>query len=36
MSSRTIVRAVQTFRYWPAQWDAWTDTGQYLYLESGT
>lgn len=27
-----IVRAVQTCRYWPAQWDAWTDTGQYLYL----
>jgi hypothetical protein len=27
----TIVRAVQTSDYHPAQWDAWTATGQYLY-----
>jgi hypothetical protein len=28
----TIVRAVQTCQYFPSQWDAWTDAGQYLYL----
>lgn len=28
----TIVRAVQTCNACPSQWDAWTDTGQYLYL----
>jgi len=28
----TIVRAVQTCDFCPSQWDAWTDTGQYLYL----
>lgn len=27
-----IVRAVQTCLACPSQWDAWTDTGQYLYL----
>lgn len=27
-----IVRAVQTCCACPSQWDAWTDTGQYLYL----
>lgn len=27
-----IVKAVQTCLSNPAQWDAWTDTGQYLYL----
>lgn len=27
-----IVRAVQTCFACPSQWDAWTDTGQYLYL----
>jgi hypothetical protein len=27
-----IARAVQTCSGMPAQWDAWTDTGQYLYL----
>lgn len=27
-----IVRAVQTCNVCPAQWDSWTDTGQYLYL----
>ena len=30
--SFTIVRAVQTCIASPSQWDAWTDTGQYLYL----
>ncbi len=28
----TIVKAVQTCLSCPSQWDAWTDTGQYLYL----
>lgn len=28
----TIVRATQTSYACPSQWDAWTDTGQYLYL----
>lgn len=28
----TIVKAVQTCWACPSQWDAWTDTGQYLYL----
>lgn len=28
----TIVRAVQTCFACPSQWDAWTDTGDYLYL----
>lgn len=28
----TIVRSVQTCTACPSQWDAWTDTGQYLYL----
>ncbi len=28
----TIVRVVQTSFACPSQWDAWTDTGQYLYL----
>lgn len=28
----TITRAVQTCPSVPSQWDAWTDTGQYLYL----
>jgi hypothetical protein len=28
----TIVKAVQTCHACPSQWDAWTDTGQYLYL----
>lgn len=28
----TIVKAVLTCRACPSQWDAWTDTGQYLYL----
>lgn len=28
----TIVKAVKTCSSCPAQWDAWTDTGQYLYL----
>lgn len=28
----TIVKAVQTCEACPSQWDAWTDTGQYLYL----
>lgn len=27
-----IVRVVQTCWGFPSQWDAWTDTGQYLYL----
>jgi hypothetical protein len=27
-----IVKAVQTCWACPSQWDAWTDTGQYLYL----
>ncbi len=30
--SYTIVKAVQTCWGFPSQWDAWTDTGQYLYL----
>lgn len=30
--TRTIVRAVQTCSACPAQWDAWTADGQYLYL----
>lgn len=30
--SITIVRAVLTCEACPTQWDAWTDTGQYLYL----
>lgn len=30
--SYTIVRAVQTCEALPSQWNAWTDTGQYLYL----
>ncbi|MDJ0345690.1 hypothetical protein QMK19_34205 [Streptomyces sp. H10-C2] len=28
----TIVRTVETCRSVPSQWDAWTSTGQYLYL----
>ncbi|MEU4085012.1 hypothetical protein [Streptomyces aureus] len=28
----TIARVVQTCGGFPAQWDAWTTTGQYLYL----
>lgn len=28
----TIVKAVQTCWACPSQWDAWTDTDQYLYL----
>jgi hypothetical protein len=28
----TIVHAVETCAGCPMQWDAWTDTGQYLYL----
>lgn len=28
----TIVQAVETCAGLPSQWDAWTDTGQYLYL----
>lgn len=28
----TIARAIETCAGRPAQWDAWTDTGQYLYL----
>ncbi|MDH6116891.1 hypothetical protein ABH930_000310 [Kitasatospora sp. GAS204A] len=32
MTDMTIVRAVQTCLACPSQWDAWTDTGQYLYL----
>lgn len=32
MTGITIVRAVQTCFACPSQWDAWTDTGQYLYL----
>lgn len=28
----TVVKAVQTCRACPSQWDAWTDEGQYLYL----
>jgi len=31
-SRYTIVRAVQTCLSCPAQWHAWTDAGQYLYL----
>lgn len=30
--STTIVKAIQTCTACPSQWDAWTDTGQYLYL----
>ncbi|MGW5641066.1 hypothetical protein, partial [Streptomyces sp. NPDC003832] len=28
----TLARVVQTSGSWPSQWDAWTTTGQYLYL----
>ncbi|WP_432010160.1 hypothetical protein [Streptomyces cucumeris] len=28
----TLARVVQTCRACPSQWDAWTVTGQYLYL----
>lgn len=28
----TIVRAVRTCTACPSQWNAWTNTGQYLYL----
>ena len=28
----TILRAVRTCDACPSQWDAWTDTGHYLYL----
>lgn len=28
----TIAKAVETCAACPSQWDAWTDTGQYLYL----
>lgn len=28
----TVVKAIQTCWACPSQWDAWTDTGQYLYL----
>lgn len=28
----TIVRAVQTCRACPSQWDAWDDQGRYYYL----
>lgn len=31
-TAATIVRAVETCAGLPSQWDAWTDTGQYLYL----
>lgn len=31
-SQYTIVQATQTCSAAPSQWDAWTDTGQYLYL----
>lgn len=27
-----IVKAVQTCWACPSQWDAWTDTGEYVYL----
>lgn len=30
--SNVLVRVVQTCRACPSQWDAWTTTGQYLYL----
>mgnify|MGYP001589897308 CR=1 FL=1 len=30
--SYKIVKAVQTCLGYPSQWDAWTDSGQYLYL----
>lgn len=32
MDDLTIVRAIQTCFACPSQWDAWTGTGQYLYL----
>lgn len=28
----TVVKAVRTCDACPSQWDAWADTGQYLYL----
>lgn len=28
----TVVKAVLTCQACPSQWDAWTDSGQYLYL----